>query len=119
MKLTINSIYCKKTCSATQPDNVFLIIQADGGPPIHYPAVGWINMKAQEYMTLPEGGYSFDFDYGFVVTAWDADSVFLKGLDSPDFLFNFDGCTTSPGYYSQTLYNNNGAEYCYDRTISS
>lgn len=70
-------------------------------------------------MALPAGGYSFDFDYGFVVTAWDRDSVVLKGLDSPDFLFNFDGCTTSPGYYSQTLYNNNGAEYTYSRTISS
>jgi hypothetical protein len=118
MKLTINSIYCNATCSGIQKDNVFLIIQADGGPPIHYPAIGAINMAAGDSMTLPTGGYTVEFDYGFVVTAWDRDSYIFKGLDSPDFLFDFNACTTSPASYTQTLYNENGAEYTYSRSIS-
>ncbi|MBV0911697.1 hypothetical protein [Anianabacter salinae] len=115
--MTITNITCNNPCSGIQDDDVFLLIQADGGPPARYPAVGTYSMGAGTQWTL-EGGYEVDYDYGVIVTAWDRDSYMLKNLDSPDYLFNINvkGNTTSS---TNTKTNHNGADYTFTRNISS
>ena len=120
MKLTINEIKCDAPCSAVQDDNLFLLIQADAGPPVRYPMLGWDDMGAGDTMTLPDGGYVIEYSYGVIVTAWDEDSLVFKGLDSPDYLFNISvGPGSSVGSSSFTKYNHNGAQYTFTTTISN
>lgn len=117
MKMTITNITCNNPSSAIQDDNVFLLIQADAGPPVRYPPIGTERMGSGDTMELPAGGYVVEYEYGVVVTAWDRDSFIFKGLDSPDYLFNIfvDTETTNS---TNTKYDHNGADYTFTRNIS-
>lgn len=118
MKLTITSITCNSTCSAAFADNLFLMIQSDAGVPARYPLKGSIDMSEKSSMALPSGGYSIEYDYGVIVTAWDDDGP-IKSVDAPDYLFNIGVGPSSPiGSATVTKYNHNGAEYTYSTTIS-
>jgi hypothetical protein len=118
MQMTITSITCKSTCSIPpKKDNVFLLIQADAGPPIRYPAIGVVDMGSDDAFTLPAGGYTVEFDYGVVITAWDQDSVVITDLNSPDFLFNIP-VSNHTGNGTTTTYNENSASYTYSIEIS-
>lgn len=105
MLLKITSIVCDATVSTVEStDNLFLMIQADAGPPARYPMTGSSPMKVGSSMPMPAVGtapnteyyYQVEFDYGVVVTGYDLDSLLIKNLDSPDFLFNFAVNTSSP-----------------------
>jgi hypothetical protein len=116
--MTITNVTCNATCSGIQDDNVFLLIQADGGPPSRYPAFNSIKMGPGDTMTLPDGGYVVNFEDGVVVTAWDLDAFIFKIVNAPDYLFNI------WVYYdtqsaTETKYNNNGARYTFTRDISA
>ena len=100
--LSINSLTCQQTTSTVESnDDVFLVIQADAGPPLRYPAAGVFQMAPTgngktgrdgiyESMPMPEtGSYTIGFDYGVVVTGFDRDSTIDKNFNAPDFLFNF------------------------------
>lgn len=124
MKMTITGITCKATVSTVEStDNLFLLIQADAGPPARFPLTGSVDMKVGSEMTLPDGGYAVNFDYGVVVTGYDLDSLLLKNLDSPDFLFNLSVNTTSrSGTQTLTFCKNQGegtSEYVVSYEISS
>lgn len=116
MQMTITGITCDK-CHSSKEDNVFLLIQADAGVPARYPLVDSVDMGNGSTMTLPDGGYVVNFDYGVVVTAWDLDSRLFTGVNAPDFLFNF-YVTSGSGSASGTMSNENGAKYSYTYTIS-
>lgn len=117
MQFAITKIACVQRHSTDKDDNVFLLIQADAGMPLRYPAVDSVDMGDGSTMTLPDGGYVVNFDYGVVVTGWDLDSRLFTGLNAPDFLFNF-YVNSGSGSGSGTMSNENGAEYSYAYTIS-
>lgn len=120
MKLTITNITCNNPCSGIQDDDLFLLIQADGGVPMRYPVAGSVSMGANDEMPLPDGGYVIDYSYGVIITAWDRDSFLFKSLDSPDYLFNISiGAGSTVGDHPPfTKYNHNGAEYTFTTSIS-
>jgi len=131
MQLQITDITCI-AASSIKPDNVFLIIQADAGAPLRYPIMGSHNMSAGDSMPLPPPASSSDdsdsgtdaliveFEFGVVITAWDRDSFFLKGLDSPDYLFNINVCRASTWATTTYIaYEHNGAQYSFTRSLSN
>ncbi|HVZ51842.1 MAG TPA: hypothetical protein VG986_07750 [Pseudolabrys sp.] len=117
MQMIITNITCNQRHSTTQDDNVFLLIQADAGVPARYPLVDSEDMGNGSTMTLPDGGYVVNFDYGVVVTGWDLDSRIFTNVNAPDFLFNF-SVNSNSASYSGTMSNENGAKYSYSYTIS-
>ena len=56
--IPITKITCNTRHSTDKDDNVFLLIQADAGVPLRYPAVDFRDMGDGSTMTLPDGGYS-------------------------------------------------------------
>lgn len=118
MTLTISSIVCESTCSIPpKEDNVFLLVQADAGLPRRYPPLAVCDMGKGSSFTLPDGGYSIDFTYGVLVTAWDQDSILITELNAPDFLFNIAVDAGTPSG-STTTYNKNGASYTYTIAVT-
>lgn len=115
MQMIITKITCNTRHSTDKDDNVFLLIQADAGIPLRYPAVDSVDMGDGSTMTLPDGGYTVNFDYGVVVTGWDLDSRLFTSVNAPDVLFNF-YVNSGSASYSGTMSNENGANYSY--TIS-
>ncbi|GAB5445441.1 hypothetical protein [Gymnodinialimonas sp.] len=116
MKMTITNITCNNPCSGLQDDDLFLIIQADGGVPTRYPDIGTHSMGSGDSWDL-EGGLAVDFTYAVVVTAWDRDSYVFKNFDAPDYLFNINVKSIATSG-SNTKLNHNGADYTFTRNIS-
>ncbi len=129
MKMTLTNITCNATASTAEDnDDLFLMIQADAGPPVRYPLTGSITMKKEGQMPLPDGGYVINFDYGAVVTGYDLDERLLKNVDSPDYLFLVSTnlfCSGTAQTQTLTCRKNDGAgsnpysQYVVSYTVSS
>ena len=119
MKMTITDITCDAVCSNIEGnDDLFLLIQADCGPPIRYPVMGGYELEKGQSMELPDGGLEVDYETGALVQAFDQDSKIVVNANQPDYLFSF-ACTTKSTTKTFTTSNPNGASYTYTRTISS
>jgi hypothetical protein len=118
MKMNITNITCNSTASGALKDDVFLLIQADGMPPVRYPPIGVRPTGQGDRMELPEDGLVVDFKYGVIVTAFDRDYKILSSIfNDNDYLFNvWVNYQTASG--TETKLNNNGASYTITRDIS-
>lgn len=118
MKMLITNITCNAPCSGVQDDNVFLLVQADAGPPMRYPPAKSYPMGTGDTMPLPVDsdtgvtGYSVNYDYAVIVQAFDLDSRVFTDIDQPDYLFNISADTQTPSGTTKK-YNHNSAVYSF------
>ncbi len=102
-KLTINSVICKDKTNGPGKDDVFFMVQLDGGPPIRYPVDGTWPMEDDDQITFPHGDDpqkpQFAYSQNAYVSLWDNDGP-LQLLDPPDMLGNvtFDADSDSDTY---------------------
>ena len=88
-KMVINSITCKHSTNLPGDDDVFLLAQVDGGPPIRYPINGTLQMNDKDKVDLPAGGEdekpTFYYEHSLSLTVWDHDGP-ANFLNEADFL---------------------------------
>lgn len=108
-KPTFNAIQCKKSTNLPGNDDVFLMVQVDGGPPIRYPVYGTIEMNDGDTVNFPAGGESnkpvFYFEHVLSVTVWDHDGP-ANFLNEADLL----GCTRFFPDYPSNVYGLHGVD---------
>jgi len=110
MQLNITNITCVNPARAVK-DDVFFVIQADGGQPTRYPPQGALPAGSGEALKLPDGGLNVPYTYGVCVTAFN-----FRFLESNQYLFNI-WVDYESSNMTETKYNNNHAEYSITRNI--
>lgn len=118
--VTINSILCNSTSNDGDHDDVFIMYQSDGGPPIRYPYADVQKMLPNSTWNVEnsdgDAAVSFDYDYAAYICLWDQDGPFTS-LNAPDILGN--------GYFipssvsgTPNFGGHNGSSYTVDISIS-
>jgi hypothetical protein len=103
--IRITEIECFGTSEGGH-DEVFMIVQADGGAPIRFPASEpWSMSPTDNSVVYPN--FPIDFDYEALVMLYDQDTPYDN--NDAEFLINRD--YTSDAGQSYTMSNNNGAKY--------
>jgi len=79
-KITINSIHCTHRTNISNGNDVFLMVQSDGGPPIRYAIDGTWTMSDDDYVYFPHGDDpnkpQFVYEHVCYISVWDHDGPF-------------------------------------------
>ncbi|MDF1698078.1 MAG: hypothetical protein P1U56_19680 [Saprospiraceae bacterium] len=99
-KITINSITCVARTNISNGNDVFLMVQSDGGPPIRYAVEGTWTMNDGTSIGFPTGGDpdkpQFVYEQICYISVWDHDGMF-GWVNAADMLGNAFFETNSPG----------------------
>jgi hypothetical protein len=110
MQLNIARITCDAPARVVK-DDVFLVIQADGGEPTKYPNDGALPVGPGQDLKLPDGGLIVNFSSGVCVTAFNR-----RFVQTNQYLFNiWVYSSTTSG--TENKYNNNNAVYTITRNV--
>ena len=119
-KLTINSIECKDTTNISNGNDVFFMVQLDGGAPIRYPVDGTWTMDDDDKVTFPHGHDpdkpQFAYSHTAYVSVWDSDGP-LNCINQADMLGNvmFETDAKNDDY---TVWGVDGSKYKIDCSFS-
>ena len=79
-KITINSIHCVKRTNISNGNDVFFMVQSDGGPPVRYPVDGTWTMNDDDTINFPHGDDpnkpQFAYEHSCYISVWDHDGAF-------------------------------------------